>query len=204
MKGIRLFHSTALVALALLFLAGCSTHQTVSDKVTASEQKQKQSIDQLRQYVDGEFNQLKDATERATRAADNANLAIEDLQNAFFARNDLIERLRDEVYFGFDRYDLDSTARTTLDNIATLASADKNYVVVLEGHTDKVGPASYNYALSERRVASVIRYLIAEKGADRNRLHMTGLGEGYPAADNDSKEGRSQNRRVTIRVLAPR
>ena len=204
MNRIRSFHNTVLVALVSLLLAGCATHQTVRDEVAASEQKQNQAIKQLRQQITAELDQNKDAAKQATRAADAANRAIGELQIAFSTRNDLTEKQREVVYFAFDRYDLDDTARSTLDNVAAFASADKNYVVVLEGHTDKVGPNSYNYALSDRRVASVIRYLVGEKGSDQNRIHIIGLGEGYPAADNDSKEGRMQNRRVIIRVLAPR
>ena len=204
MNGIRSFYNTALVALVLLLLAGCATHQTVRDEVAASEQKQNQSIDQLRQNMTAELDQLKNTAEQATRAADSANRAIGELQSAFATRNDLSEIQRKEVYFDFDRSDLDDTGRATLDNVAALASTDKNYVVILEGHTDKIGPNSYNYALSDRRVACVIRYLVGEKDSDRNRIHMIGLGEGYPAADNDSKGGREQNRRVIIRVLAPR
>ena len=196
MTKIRSFHNTALVTLVLLLLGGCSTHQTVSDEITASEHKQNQAIDQLRQDMNGELDQLKDATEQATRA-------ISELQAAFSSRNDLSERYREVVYFGFDRSDLDDSSQATLDDVAAFAGTDKNYVVVLEGHTDKVGSNSYNYALSNRRVASVIRYLVAEKGSDQNRIHIIGLGEGYPAADNDSREGRMQNRRVILRVLAP-
>ncbi len=200
----RSFHTTVLITLALLLLAGCSSHQAVKDEVAASEQKQNKSVEQLRQDMNGELSLLKDATEQATRTAENANLAVGELQAKFASRNDLIEKQREVVYFGFDRSDLDDTGQATLDNVAAFASTDKNYVVILEGHTDKVGSDSYNYALSSRRVNSVIRYLVGEKGADQNRIHILGLGEGYPAADNNSKEGRSHNRRVILRVLAPR
>ncbi len=204
MNTLQSFRTTALVTLALMLLAGCSSLQTVRDEIAASEQKQNMSIDQLRQNMNGEIGQLKNATEQATMAAENANLAVGELQAKFASRNDLIEKQRETVYFGFDRSDLDDPARATLDNVAAVASTDKNYVVVLEGHTDTVGSDSYNYALSDRRVNSVIRYLVGEKGSDQNRIHILGMGEGYPAADNNSEEGRSQNRRVILRVLAPR
>ncbi len=204
MNTLQSFRTTALVTLALMLLAGCSSLQTVRDEIAASEQKQNMSIDQLRQDMNGEIGQLKNATEQATMAAENANLAVGELQAKFASRNDLIEKQRETVYFGFDRSDLDDPARATLDNVAAVASTDKNYVVVLEGHTDTVGSDSYNYALSDRRVNSVIRYLVGEKGSDQNRIHILGMGEGYPAADNNSEEGRSQNRRVILRVLAPR
>jgi outer membrane protein OmpA-like peptidoglycan-associated protein len=200
--------------LAALLVTGCATNQTVRDEIAASEQKQSQSLDGLRQQMGAEHEQLLNVAIQASTAektsaqalllAQNASRDITDLKSAFAARHDLIEKKQKIVYFGFDRDDLDDTARTVLDDVADLAGAAKNYVMVLEGHTDRVGTNSYNYALSDRRVASVIRYLVGEKGSDRNRIFLTGLGEGYPVADNNSREGRLHNRRVIIRIMAPR
>jgi outer membrane protein OmpA-like peptidoglycan-associated protein len=200
--------------LAALLVTGCATNQTVRDEIAASEQKQSQSLDGLRQQMGAEHEQLLNVAIQASTAektsaqalllAQNASRDITDLKSAFAARHDLIEKKQKIVYFGFDRDDLDDTARTVLDDVAALAGAAKNYVMVLEGHTDRVGTNSYNYALSDRRVASVIRYLVGEKGSDRNRIFLTGLGEGYPVADNNSREGRLHNRRVIIRIMAPR
>jgi outer membrane protein OmpA-like peptidoglycan-associated protein len=214
MNRIRSFPNATTLLMVALLVTGCATNQTVRKEIAASEQKQSQAIDGLRQQMGAEHAQLQNVAAQATSAEKNSGLAlllaqdasrdITDLKSAFAARNDLLEKKQEVVYFGFDRDDLDDTARTVLDSVAALAGTDKNYIMVLEGHTDRVGTNSYNYALSDRRAASVIRYLVGEKGSDRNRIYLLGLGESYPVADNDSQEGRLHNRRVIIRIMAPR
>ena len=68
----------------------------------------------------------------------------------------------------------------------------------IEGHTDSQGDESFNLDLSDRRAASVRRYLVEEFGIDPNRLSSRGLGETQPVASNDTPEGRQQNRRVEL------
>ncbi|MDT4885035.1 Outer membrane protein A [compost metagenome] len=67
------------------------------------------------------------------------------------------------------------------------------------GHTDNVGSDHYNQGLSERRAQSVADFL-ASQGVPADKLTSQGLGESQPVADNDSDEGRAQNRRVEIQV----
>lgn len=215
MRMIRLIQKTTIMTMVALLLAGCATHQMIKDEIAASEQKQNRTIDQLRQQMTAELELINDAalqdTQKAKKdsamallQAQNATQTIEELQKAFSLRNDLLEKQRAVVYFGFDRDDLNDAARTILNSVATLVGKDKNNVVFLEGHTDEVGRDSYNNALSKRRVDRVIRYLVGEKGSALNQLHLIGMGERYPVTDNNSAEGRQQNRRVIIRVLAPR
>ncbi|MEM7077660.1 MAG: OmpA family protein [Pseudomonadota bacterium] len=71
---------------------------------------------------------------------------------------------------------------------------------VIEGHTDSVGAASYNQALSERRAKAVYDHLINEAGIRASRLDWAGYGETRPIASNDSADGRQRNRRVTAVV----
>jgi small subunit ribosomal protein S13 len=69
---------------------------------------------------------------------------------------------------------------------------------VAEGHTDSVGPEDYNQRLSERRAQSVIDFL-ATQGIGEARIRAVGFGESKPIADNATREGRAQNRRVVLR-----
>lgn len=73
--------------------------------------------------------------------------------------------------------------------------------VRVEGHTDNVGTAAYNQALSERRAGNVAK-LLEEIGFDATKLTAIGFGQTKPIADNAAEEGRSQNRRVTLIVYA--
>lgn len=68
------------------------------------------------------------------------------------------------------------------------------------GHTDNVGGVDYNQKLSEQRAESVRDYLVS-KGLDRNKISTLGLGESQPIANNNTDEGRAENRRVELQVL---
>ncbi|QEP42483.1 OmpA family protein [Ectothiorhodospiraceae bacterium BW-2] len=71
------------------------------------------------------------------------------------------------------------------------------------GHTDSRGRESYNQQLSERRAASVERYLSEQRHIEATRLQSSGRGESQPLAPNTSPAGRQQNRRVEITRLQP-
>jgi outer membrane protein OmpA-like peptidoglycan-associated protein len=72
--------------------------------------------------------------------------------------------------------------------------------VSIEGHTDNQGPDDYNQDLSERRAASVRRYLISQ-GVESERLRSKGFGESQPIDDNRTAAGRAENRRVEFLII---
>jgi outer membrane protein OmpA-like peptidoglycan-associated protein len=92
---------------------------------------------------------------------------------------------------------------------ATIAEYRKNlgpeltdaYIVLVVGHTDSSGPASFNDALSLKRAQSVADYLVAT-GANEDAIRVIGRGSREPIASNETREGRIQNRRVDILVVA--
>jgi OOP family OmpA-OmpF porin len=105
------------------------------------------------------------------------------------------------VYFDFDRSDIRPDSYPVLDEAARiLAETPDIDLVVIEGHTDALGTEEYNQALSIRRAESVFRYLV-NQGAPPERMRMEGHGESRPVADNETEEGRAQNRRVELRVV---
>jgi OOP family OmpA-OmpF porin len=73
--------------------------------------------------------------------------------------------------------------------------------VELQGHTDSRGADAYNLELSQRRADSVRDYLISQ-GLDARRLQARGYGETQPIADNATKAGQAENRRVVMKVIA--
>ena len=73
-------------------------------------------------------------------------------------------------------------------------------VIIAVGHTDSVGSDAYNQKLSVRRAEAVKAYLVS-KGIDKSRVYTEGKGEAQPVADNKTKAGRAQNRRVEIEVV---
>lgn len=95
---------------------------------------------------------------------------------------------------------LTEEAKGVLDTAATSLTADKSLKVELGGYTDSQGKDSSNLALSQKRADSVRQYLIG-KGVEGERLTAKGYGEASPIADNDTVEGRAENRRVEIKVV---
>lgn len=77
---------------------------------------------------------------------------------------------------------------------------DPNLKVEIGGHTDNVGSQPFNLMLSQQRAESVRQYLIS-KGVDSNQLSAQGYGRAQPVADNETEEGRAQNRRVEFRIV---
>ncbi len=74
--------------------------------------------------------------------------------------------------------------------------------VLVEGHTDSVGPAAYNRTLSRERAERVAWLLARDLGRDKTDFRVIGYGESRPVADNATQEGRERNRRVILRIIA--
>jgi outer membrane protein OmpA-like peptidoglycan-associated protein len=106
------------------------------------------------------------------------------------------------VRFDFDKWVLNDGAQTTLLTLIKQLEEQPQLSVELEGYTDSIGASAYNIGLSQRRAEAVRRFLV-EKGVQLPRIDSIGLGDIRPVADNKTKQGRDQNRRVTIRVYAP-
>lgn len=115
--------------------------------------------------------------------------------------DDIVLNMPSSVTFDFDSSELTSSARTALNDVASVLTQYTDTRVNIAGHTDSTGDASYNQRLSERRAESVGSYL-AQAGVASNRLAMRGYGENQPVASNDTEQGRAQNRRVEI-TLSP-
>ncbi|WP_095108068.1 OmpA family protein [Pseudomonas sp. Irchel 3E20] len=104
-----------------------------------------------------------------------------------------------DVLFAFDSAELTSAARGTLTALMSkLNNADVVSIKVV-GHTDSQGSDAYNQKLSERRASSVAAFLLSN-GLAPEKLTSQGLGESQPVADNNTEEGRAQNRRVELQI----
>jgi OmpA-OmpF porin, OOP family len=102
------------------------------------------------------------------------------------------------IYFdtGSDRIRPESTP--TLKEIGAMLKDHPELKLTIEGHTDNVGSAESNQALSEKRAAAVRQFLIDRYQMDAARLQAKGLGQTKPAGSNDTPEGRQNNRRVEL------
>lgn len=101
------------------------------------------------------------------------------------------------VPFAFDSYRLKTNDR--LVKQATSLSEYSHGNIAVFGYTDSVGSSTYNQSLSKRRAQSVATYL-ENKGVERHRIRIMGLGESAPIASNKNKQGRAANRRVNVTV----
>ncbi len=106
-------------------------------------------------------------------------------------------RLPGSILFDFDSADLRPDAERTLQELAQVLVAYAPRPVRVEGHTDSIASDDYNQKLSERRAASVMKWLSGH-GIVAGRLTSAGFGESRPAADNATAAGRQQNRRVEV------
>ncbi len=118
--------------------------------------------------------------------------------------DDLIETGRvatQGVLFDVDSDRIRPESTPTLEEIGEMLEEHPNLRIAIEGHTDSTGDDDHNLDLSIRRAVAVRQYLIDAYGIDANRLEADGFGETQPAADNDTPEGRQQNRRVELVIL---
>jgi len=106
----------------------------------------------------------------------------------------------DKVAFAFNSATLTARSQQELSQVLNaIGRYEQLQAVQVTGHTDNVGPESYNQGLSERRAQSVKDFLVA-RGVDARQISVRGAGEIQPVADNHTREGRAQNRRVDIRI----
>jgi outer membrane protein OmpA-like peptidoglycan-associated protein len=106
----------------------------------------------------------------------------------------------ESVYFTLNKATIEVRSYPLLDNVAAVLKVHAELRIRVEGHTDSQGDETYNLALSQRRSQSVVEYLVG-KGIDRARLEAQGYGESKPIADNRSRGGRAQNRRVVFSII---
>lgn len=104
-----------------------------------------------------------------------------------------------DVTFAVNSTTISPQMRDTLDGVAQSMIDYPNSLIDVMGHTDSTGSDQYNLDLSRRRAESVSNYLVS-RGVARARIETLGYGEQYPIADNSTEAGRSQNRRVEIRI----
>ncbi|MEO7445610.1 MAG: OmpA family protein [Ferruginibacter sp.] len=102
--------------------------------------------------------------------------------------------------FETGKTNLEPESYAVLDELVAYLKRKEDVRIEVGGHTDNVGKAASNLALSKDRAQAVMDYLIA-KGIDPARLEAKGYGMTVPVEDNNSEEGRAQNRRTEIKVL---
>lgn len=113
-------------------------------------------------------------------------------------QEDLVVNVGDRVFFDFDKYNLKTEARATLEKQAAWLKRFPAATVTVEGHCDERGTREYNLGLGERRANSAKDYLVS-LGVSPNRIKVISYGEERPVALGSNEAAWAQNRRsVTV------
>jgi len=137
----------------------------------------------------------------AQQMADAANNRVGVLSNTVANLDNYRPVAETSVKFGFNKDNLTPKAKEALDQLAGSISGTKGYIIALEGSTDSVGSADYNYDLSQRRANAVIQYLASKYSVPAHKIYVIGLGKDKPVETNKTREGRADNRRVDVRLM---
>jgi OOP family OmpA-OmpF porin len=105
-----------------------------------------------------------------------------------------------DLRFDTGTADIKADGARILDNVVAVLQANPSVKVEIQGHTDNVGSAAFNKALSQKRAESVMDYM-AKKGIGKERMSAKGYGFDRPAVSNDTAAGRAENRRVELKTI---
>jgi peptidoglycan-associated lipoprotein len=184
-----------MVAAAALTVSGCATKGFVREQVGAVDQKV--AADQTR--LDQHDTQIAGLDRTSREALDRAQAAGKLAEGKFLYSLVLSD---DSVKFPVDRASLSPEAQTRLQAFVEKLKADnRNVYVEIQGHTDATGTPAYNKKLGEDR-AEAVRLFMNKQGVALNRMSTISYGQEAPIAPNNTRDGRAQNRRVVVIVLA--
>jgi outer membrane protein OmpA-like peptidoglycan-associated protein len=186
---------TTAIAAGALTLAGCATKDYVNEHVAAVDAKvgaTQSQVDQHSAHLTQLDQSTKDALDRATAAGKLA-------EGKFLYSMVLSD---DSVKFPVDSSKLSPEAQQRLTDFAEkLKSDNRNVYVEIQGHTDGRGSDALNTRLGEAR-AEAVRLFMNQHGVPLNRLSTISYGKADSVADNKTKAGRAQNRRVVLIVMS--
>jgi outer membrane protein OmpA-like peptidoglycan-associated protein len=171
----------------------------VSQEVEKTQQRVQQSevrIDQVDKTAQAGIGEAKSSAQAAMSKAEVAEKA---------AKGKLIYQVtlsNDKVTFPVNKALISDEAKAMIDEAVTpLVKENRGVYFEIEGHTDSTGSEEYNHRLGEERAMAVRDYIASKHGIALSRLNVISYGEDKPVADNKTKDGRAQNRRVVIRIL---
>lgn len=180
----------------------------LEDRETNTEMKLSQ-VEQNAQRLSGQLDELaavantaKGGAKAAQETADSAVAGVNATNDRISALDDYVPQTVLAVNFKSGSAVLSEDSKAKLDDVATKALNAKGYVLEVSGFADASGSVDGNRALSQRRADAVIRYLVENHSIPLRRIVTPyGFGESHPVAENSSREGRAQNRRVEVKLL---
>lgn len=192
----------ALALIVALSATGCATKKYVRQETgtvnTRVDEVQGQ-VEQAQTRLDTHEKQIGETSKTAQEALQRAMEAGKLAEGKLLYETVLTD---EKVKFGFDTSDLSPEAKAAIDEFASQLKAENQGVYIeIQGHTDSVGSEKYNEELGLLRAEAVRRYLSQQHQFPLHRINVISYGETAAVADNSTREGRSQNRRVALVVL---
>jgi OOP family OmpA-OmpF porin len=186
---------------------GNNEGQLVADKIRFSESDMRAALTTDTRVSPVEANQ-----ERMAGQMDELYAVAAEARAEVKAVNERVSSLDDydvqetvAVTFRVNSAVLSPEAKTQLDDLAAKTTAAKAYMIEVAGHTDSTGSDAKNFRLSQQRAEAVVQYLaVQHKIPLRRFVTPMGYGKTEAVADNSTAEGRSQNRRVEVKMIINR
>ena len=190
------------LALGVVSLGGCATKGFVREQVGVVDTKLSSTQTEVasqKETLTAHGTHLGELDKTSQEALQRAEAAGKLAEGKFLYSMVLSD---DSVKFPVNRAELSQEAQTRLaDFVQKLKSDNRNVYVEIQGHTDSTGTEPYNHKLGEDR-ADAVRLFMNKQGVALNRMATISYGDEAPVAPNDNKQGRAQNRRVVLVVLA--
>lgn len=174
------------------------------ERITASEQNAQRLAGQVDELMTIS-NTTRTEVKTAQNSADAAIAGVNATNQRISTLDDYAVQSSATVNFKVASSVLSPEAKASLDSVAQAALQLKGYTVEVTGFASSDGNAAKNKALSQQRAQAVIDYLVETHNIDLRRFSLSyGYGANRPVADNTTKEGREQNRRVEVKLLVSR
>ncbi len=189
----------AAIAVSALSLGGCATKDFVNQQVSAEDAKVQANQDKTQASLDQQQAQLGKLDQSTQDALNRATAAGKLAEGKFLYAMVLSD---DSVKFPVDSSKLSPEAQQRLtDFTEKLKTDNRNVYLEIQGHTDSTGPVSTDEKLGEER-AEAVRLFMNQHGVPLNRMSTISYGKADPVADNKTRAGRAQNRRVVLIVMS--
>ena len=191
---------TAALAASGLLVSACATEDYVNQQVGAV----KTQVDALNQKVDGNSSQIQALNGQVQDASKNAQDVVARIQAHETAQGFAHQVLSTDNSTNFEtaKWSLSPEDQTALTAFAQKLTSDNQDVYVeIQGHGNSRGSTQYNQALGLKR-AEATRHFLAEQGVPLHRMSVISYGELKPLSSNETTQGQSDNRRVTLVVVA--
>lgn len=181
--------------------AAADSKATQAGQAAAAADNKATQAGQAAATADNKATQAGQQAQTANQGVQQANNRINTVETRISSLDTYTSGQSQSVMFKVNSAQLSKDAMGTLDSVASQVSSQRSgYLVEIQGFTDTSGDEIYNVNLSQRRADAVLRYLVG-KNVPLYRVRVLGLGEASPVADNKTRVGREQNRRVEVRVL---